>query len=430
MPPAAAALVAGIAYIFPIAFAYPNLALQPVMVRWGSLTPPVRRLSGAGIALAALMIALPLAGPVSVPVMVALLVAVGICTGVIESSLAGLASMLPGVYLQGVLLGQSTSGLVANVLAWIVRLAWGNSATHAAILYFTLGGAFMIAFVLLSMWMVRTPVARHYVVTPAPAVRVAARGDVESPPAVAVDESSALALPSPSPLPAGKGDGGETAGEVELVAASLRPAASTSELLQRKQSARAVAGAMSPSPSPAAPLPFTCANLGRILSRVWPSVITIFLCYLCTFLVFPSLVASLQYHAAPLGGEPFLADSAKWTLLLFSAYAVADVAGRVAANYATSYVTAAALLTYAAARFATVVVLVGSLRSFAGLTSDVASMLGVVALAFSMGHCTALAMMWGPRQVADRDRQLCGFCHIVALHFGIFTGSQGALAFR
>ena len=152
--------------------------------------------------------------------------------------------------------------------------------------------------------------------------------------------------------------------------------------------------------------------------------------FVCTFCVFPGLIASTPYR----GGLPALREPGAWFSLQLLLFGGADFAARAFAALSAEGPppSHASLLAYAAARFALVALLAGCAFAWppGALFGDATFCVFVALLAGTGGHLVTLLMMHGHSRVPAADKEAAGFVLVACLHVGIVAGSNVALIFE
>ena len=395
-----------VAFYVTCAYTYPQVPLLLVMVGWGNRVPlRVRFLSV--LALQALALALlPVLAPMGLAAALVLSFLLGVTTAVFQASVYGLASVLPELYSQGVMLGMGLAGVLASLAQIGVQVVFPGDdlATQqaAARWYFSFAAALMVACAVSYVVLERMPFTRYYLARAA-----GAPGEVDG-------DGAALV--------SGAGGGGDAGDEVEL-----------SGLLG--EVAAKHAGGIEGADGAAASLPELAATAAappltrwQLLRAVWVDSAAVFAVFFLSFVVFPSTAPYKLPYRGGLGLHFFDGHSDRWQLTLLLVFNVFDTLGRFLPGVVPSPLRGRTLLAASLARVALVVLFAGCALGWPGL-GDVAALVIMVVFALTNGWLASLAMMQGPQVVREKDREAAGVLLSFWLQAGILVGSTAALAF-
>jgi hypothetical protein len=154
------------------------------------------------------------------------------------------------------------------------------------------------------------------------------------------------------------------------------------------------------------------------------------LTFVCTFSVFPGLIATTPYR----GPSAQLREPGAWFTLQLLLFGAADFGARALAVLSSEGPppTHRALFFYALARFSLVLLLSGCAFKWppSALFGDATFCVFVALLAGTGGHLTTLLMMHGHNAVPQKQKEAAGFVLVACLHIGIVAGSNLALGFE
>ena len=395
-----------VAFYVTCAYTYPQVPLLLVMVAWGDRVPlRVRFL--VVLALQAIALALlPVLAPTGLAAALILSFLLGVTTAVYQASLYGLASVLPEVYSQGVMLGMGLAGVLASLAQIGVQAAFPgddvDTQKAAARWYFGLAAALMVACAASYIVLERMPFTRYYLARAAGA------------PNSDFDDGFALARSN--------GDGGDGSA-VEENSVLLRDVSAV-KVADDADDAAAAADSRAELSAAAAP-PLT---RWKLLRAMWVDSASVFSVFFLSFVVFPSTAPYKVPYRGDLGMPFFAGHSDRWHLALLLTFNIFDTLGRFLPGVAPAPLRGRTLLAASLARIALVVLFVGCAQGWPGL-GDVAALVIMIVFALTNGWLASLAMMQGPQVVREKDREAAGVLLSFWLQAGILVGSTAALAF-
>ena len=449
--PASNPMREGLPFYMTSASSYPGLPFLFIMIRYGSLIPTRTRVVAACLQQALCMALLPLLAPASPWAPILLCACTGMATAVLQSSLMGLVSQFPPVYSQGFVLGQGVSGILASLGQIIVQLLLGAGAGPSIYYYyFAFAAAIMASGAGATLLLYTMPAAQGYLLEAS--AGAAAAG------AAGASGGSPEKGDSASPLPtlAGLEEGSESDRLLLLQAAALPP--------------------LPPPPSP---------PLLPVLRKAWRELLSVFLVFFMTFLLFPNVIIRKPTYRNQLGGGgAYLGTLGWWSTVLLALFNVFDTVGRFLPAYpALVPIPKLALLPCTLARCLVVPVIVGCVRQWAQWMGDLTVACTVVVFALTNGcfascacvlcvclpcdvasqcalqacvltplatppfflaplspptplfaikknaPCVAVAIMRAPENVEPWEKETLGFLLSLLLNLGILCGSQAALVF-
>lgn len=376
------------------------------MVAWGDRVPlRVRFL--VVLALQAIALALlPVLAPTGLAAALILSFLLGVTTAVYQASLYGLASVLPEVYSQGVMLGMGLAGVLASLAQIGVQAAFPgddvDTQKAAARWYFGLAAALMVACAASYIVLERMPFTRYYL------ARAAGVPNSD------FDDGFALARSN--------SDGGDGSA-VEENSVLLRDVSAV-KVADDADDAAAAADSQAELSAAAAP-PLT---RWKLLRAMWVDSASVFSVFFLSFVVFPSTAPYKVPYRGDLGMPFFAGHSDRWQLALLLTFNIFDTLGRFLPGVAPAPLRGRTLLAASLARIALVVLFVGCAQGWPGL-GDVAALVIMIVFALTNGWLASLAMMQGPQVVREKDREAAGVLLSFWLQAGILVGSTAALAF-
>ena len=378
------------------AYSYPSVPMLLFMVFFGERLTLRTRIVGPFAAQALIMAALPLVAPTSYLVPLGLMFINGLLTGLLQSSLFGLAAAFPPTYSQAALLGQGLAGAVSSyaqiaVLAAAAASPSSDYTRPAAIAYFSAAALVMAGGAAAYLYLVRLPLAREYLA------------------AFKAHEAEArLHGPDGGGGAEGGVDGGAEDDEDSRALLLSGPGAALAQ---------------------APPLSTAFRSAWRVLKRVWPSALGIFLVFVMTFICFPGLMNAIPYrNGLGPGAGPVLGSSGRWAVALLAVFNTFDTIGRFLPGR-VMLLRASWLLPASIARFALVPLFVACARGWAPAFGDVFALLLLAVFGVTNGYVASCVFMLTPPLVEDRDQERSGFLLSFFLNTGITVGAQIALAF-
>jgi equilibrative nucleoside transporter 1/2/3 len=364
-----------IAFLIAPVNSYPGIPLLFLLVLYGSKVPLHLRIMGACLLQGAIMVLFPLLSQEGLWVPLSLSFVNGLCTCVLQSSLLGLASLLPERYSQGLMLGQGYAGVVASAAQIIIKAAAGSSSSSSAkkgpaLVLFFLAAAIMASGALGYAAMTRTSFVRT-------TLEQAAAAE-----AAAVAEASA----------AGAAGSQEAAAPAAPAAAEESPESQSSSLLPKGSSS---------GPSVASLLSAVLA----VLKKTWRSHLAVHLVFLMTFIVFPALNLSLRYKGSLGASAGFLGSSGWWGVVLLAVFNVCDTVGRALPGYkATIFISESQLLPVVLCRFALIPLFLGCANNWASWMNDIFALCLTAVFAFSNGYLASCeCCQWWAAPGAERE---------------------------
>ena len=177
-------------------------------------------------------------------------------------------------------------------------------------------------------------------------------------------------------------------------------------------------------------IPETDGRVMSVLKLVWRPVAAVFLAFLVTIAIYPSVFVLVESQYKCEDGSSRLFNDL-FLPFLFLAYNTFDFAGRVSAEKFKPLLNANNIMPFALLRmFFIPLVLTCNIPDSefpTQLPYDAAFFVIVIFFAFSNGYLASSAMMLGPTLVSPKDQSLAGTIMIFALTIGLFAG--GALSF-
>ena len=166
----------------------------------------------------------------------------------------------------------------------------------------------------------------------------------------------------------------------------------------------------------------------ELMRRIWKACLAIWLCYFLTFLVFPSVVAAIPFSGT-VDSLQFLGDGGWWGIVLVMTFNIFDTSGR-SLPALVQFLNYDTMPYFAIARLALVLLVLSVKDNWGGhMQNDIIAIVVMMFFSVSNGYTTTSVMMLGPREVAQRDREVAGFVLSFFLLFGMFSGTLSALAF-
>merc|ERR1711871_845350 len=177
-------------------------------------------------------------------------------------------------------------------------------------------------------------------------------------------------------------------------------------------------------------IPETDGSIVSVLRLMWRPVVAVFLAFLVTIGIYPSVLVSVESQYKCEDGSSRLFNDL-FLPFLFLVYNTFDFAGRVSAEKFKPLLNVHNILPFALMRmFFIPLVLTCNIPDSqfpTKLPYDAAFFVIVIFFAFSNGYLASSAMMLGPTLVSPKDQSLAGTIMIFALTVGLFAG--GALSF-
>jgi len=172
----------------------------------------------------------------------------------------------------------------------------------------------------------------------------------------------------------------------------------------------------------------TIAYNMELMRRIWKACLAIWLCYFLTFLVFPSVVAAIPFSGS-VDALQFLGSGGWWGIVLVMTFNIFDTSGR-SLPALVQFLSYDTMPYFAIARLGLVLLVLAIKYNWGGsMQNDIATLVVMTFFSISNGYTTTSVMMLGPREVAQRDREVAGFVLSFFLLFGMFCGTLSALAF-
>lgn len=383
-----------VAYYTSLCLTYPSIFVQFVLLPCGQRFSSRTRIRGSLLCGAAALLLLGTVAPASRTLGITLMLLGGACTAVLEGSLFGWLSQFPNPnYSQAAMAGVALAGVLATLLQLLLRaLLPGRHSVAAGV--FTVVGVAVLAACLAVHSRMAAPVAVVVVagIEPNSDSHSSIKSE-ERPPPKGNEEPPWVKGQWPEPR-----DDWEHSGII---------------------TAHPVPGGLCGTPG------LHAALLRQLLLPISSLILT----FVCTFMVFPGLIASVPYKGG--GGFSSLGEPGEWFIVQLLVFGVSDVVGRGLTSCSRVAPRPAWLLAYAAARF-TLVPLISACVCSGGSAAfgDVAFTALVGLLGGTGGHLASLLMMHSPKAVATVERETAGLVLVASLHVGIVAGSNLALFFE
>ena len=404
-----------VSFLLTAVYTYPQVPLLLLMVWKGAQLPLRARFLVVLAVQAVALAALPAAAPAGLGWALAIAFGLGCTTAVYQSSLYGLASVLPALFSQGVMFGMGLAGVLASVVQLGVQTAYPSDTLDtqqaAARIYYGFAAAVMVACAASFVALMRMPMTRYYM------ARAAVAGGPAAPVAPAQELDGA---------DAGKQAPGEDEAEEER-ARLLADGDSADDAAAAATTGKALGAARTPAVSAAAAAAAPPLSHLALLRAVSLDAASVFSVFFITFVVFPSVAPFNIPYRGQLHIAAFDGHEDRWQLSLLLVFNIFDTIGRFMPGMVPSLLHGRALLTACLARVAFVVLFVGCQHGWPGL-GDAAAVAIMAVFALTNGYFASLAMMQGPQGVREKDREAAGVMLAFWLQLGILVGSQVAFA--
>ena len=151
-----------IAFYVPLAYIVPQLPLLVLMVNYGHHFSYTSRILWSFALVGVVLILMPFLAHYSKFVVLGLTVLLGVATAVLQPSLFGFTSQLPGIYSQGVMAGQGVAGIMASVLRIVTKASLPGKGRESATIYFMLAASSIVACIAGFIFLVRMDFTKYY----------------------------------------------------------------------------------------------------------------------------------------------------------------------------------------------------------------------------------------------------------------------------
>lgn len=380
-----------VAFYTSLCLTYPSIFVQFILLPFGQRLSSHTRIRGSLFCGASALLLLGTVAPASRTLGVILMLLGGACTAVLEGSLFGWLSQFPDPnYSQAAMAGVALAGVLATLLQLLLRaLLPGRHSVAAGV--FTVVGVAVLAACLAVHSRMAAPIAVVFGIEPCAGSNSSIKS--EEKPQSKGHEPPWVKGHWPEP-----GDDCEHSGII---------------------TAHPVPGGLCGTPG------LHAALLRQLLLPISSLILT----FVCTFMVFPGLIASVPYKGG--GGFSSLGEPGEWFIVQLLVFGVSDVVGRGLTSCSRVAPRPAWLLAYAAARFTLVPLISACVCSGGGAAFGDAAFTALVGLLGGTGgHLASLLMMHSPKAVAAVERETAGLVLVASLHVGIVAGSNLALFFE
>ena len=344
-----------LAFLMTSASTFPSLPLLFLMVWFGDMLSTRTRIVGACLVQALLMILLPLCSSLSPYVPILLAALSGMTTSVLQSSVMGLVSSFPPTYSQGFMLGQGYAGILASfgqiiVQGFVVSGFTGNSPTY---IYFAFAASILASGAIGTVYLHAHPFARPYLTLNS----------------AEMNEKDSLLSLAETP-----GGGYE---DLDMDPTQIQGSESASSLATSHRQLTQQAS----------------VSTLAVFKKSWKDLLTVFLVFLITFLVFPGvMVYSTSYKGGFGSGSAYLGPgvfSGKWwTILIIGLFNLFDTCGRSLPGYSSlvPHLSQKYLLPAVLLRALAVPIFLGCAWAWFPWMGDVLVLLTTIIFSFSNGY--------------------------------------------
>mmetsp|Transcript_19146 Transcript_19146/g.34927 ORF Transcript_19146/g.34927 Transcript_19146/m.34927 type:complete len:404 (+) Transcript_19146:208-1419(+) len=358
-------------FILPICNFMPSPIFQPLTVFKGHLISFNKRIIVGFAIIGAILVIMPIVagavpGAAGFGLLCCLVAFMGAANAVCQTSVFGMAGMMPDEYTRAVMLGNACAGLILSIARIICLASFPPTSTGliiGTIVYFAIAGGTLVVCCFIQMHVTKHPLVKHHV----------------------LDKYSTAIAVTPN-------DKLITKEESEMSKDFTAPVDVVAQISYKD-----------------------------LFKRIWVFAGLVFLNYVITFVVFPGVSIATSVEGLPY---------AWFVVLLVTTYNIFDALGRQAVSLYMLSQRVLIFLTFGRLLFwMTCVMIAAHVPPPAIFSGAWFIFLNMALFAFTNGYYSTQHMIYGPAQVEGYLRDKAGSIMSTGLVSGIFVGSVMSLMF-